>query len=513
LQPEDARERSLNKSRFARGAVRVAVIGAGLGGMAAAVRLAAAGVEVDVFEQASVTGGKAASLSVGGYRFDTGPSLLTMPFVFEKLFKEAGARMEDALELVPLEPLSTNLFADGTVLRDFRDTEAFARAVSAFSPSDAGNLRRYLDHAKRIYESAAGIFLFQGMREALLSGSVRFRDLAALTRLDAFRSLHRAHARYFKDHRVVQLFDRYATYNGSDPYRAPATLAIIPAVEYGLGGFTVRGGIVQVPRAFEALGRKLGVRFHLGQGVHRILLEAGRAVGVEAGELEIPADAVVTNADVLSTYRRLLPGVRDRLGRRYERMTPSSSALVFLWGIRGCFPELSVSNVFFSADYRAEFEDLFVHARCPRDPTVFVSITSKVNPADAPPRRENWFVLVNAPADNDQDWGAETDRVRAAVHTRISSALGTDVARLVETETVLTPRDIEQRTSSARGSLYGISSNSRLSAFLRHPNRHPRIRGLYFCGGSAHPGGGMPLVTLSGMIAADLLLKDGRKRA
>jgi len=492
--------------------VRAVVIGAGLGGMAAAVRLAAAGVEVDVFEQASVAGGKAASLSIGGYRFDTGPSLLTMPFVFEKLFKEAGGSLEDALELVPLEPLCTNFFADGTVLRDSADREAFTREVAALSPADAGSLQRYHDHGKRIYDSTAGIFLFKSIQEALLHGGVRFRDLTALARLDALRSFHRANSAYFKDARLVQLFDRYATYNGSDPYRAPATLAIIPAVEYGFGGFTVKGGIVQVPRAFEALGRKLGVRFHLGRRVQRILLEAGRAVGLMAGGREIPADAVVTNADVLSTYRFLLPGVRDRLGRRYERLAPSTSALVFLWGIRGSFSELSVSNVFFSADSRAEFEDLFFHRRCPRDPTVFVNITSKVNPADAPPQRENWFVLVNAPADRGQDWSTEIERVRAAVHARIRSALRTDAARLVETEVVLTPRDIARQTSSMRGSLYGVASNSRLSAFLRHPNRHPRIRGLYFCGGSAHPGGGMPLVTLSGMIAAELLLKDRRKR-
>ena len=487
--------------------MRVAVIGAGIGGMAAAIRLARAGAEVEIFEQSPVSGGKAASFSSAGYRFDTGPSLLTMPFVFERLFEDAGAGLKDFLELVPLEPLSTNFFADGTVLRDSADRTEFALALGTASMGDRRSLDLYLDHGKRIYEATAGLFLFQSIREALFHGGLRLKDLAALAHLDAFRSLHSAHTVFFQDPRLVQLFDRYATFNGSDPFRAPATLAIIPAVEYGFGGFTVKGGIIEVPRAFEALAGRLGAHFHFNSRVDRIFVSGGRARGIVSRGREIEADAVVTNADVLSTYRSLLPEVRDRLQGRYERLEPSTSALVFLWGVRASFPMLSVSNIFFSSDYKAEFRDLFTRRVCPSDPTVFVNITSKINPEDAPAGGENWFVMVNAPADDGQDWRSETSRTRTAVLSRLRSALGRDVEELVESESVLTPPDIEQRTSSSRGSLYGISSNSRVSAFLRHPNRHPRIRGLYFCGGSAHPGGGMPLVTLSGMITADLLLK------
>ena len=493
--------------------MRVAVIGAGLGGMAAAIRLASAGVGVDVFEQSAVPGGKAASLSLCGYRFDTGPSLVSMPFVFERLFRDAGARLADYLELLPLEPLTTNFFPDGTVLRDYSDRGKMAEALSAASMGNRRMLDRYLDHGKRLYDATAHLFLFRSLAEAIRGGGLGAKDLVALARLDAFRSLHRAHTRFFRDPRLIQLLDRYATYNGSDPYHAPATLAIIPAVEYGFGGFTASGGIIAIPRAYEALARKLGVRFHLGTRVDRILVTANRARGVRCGGQDIEADAVVTNADVLATYRRLLPHVADRLARRYERLQPSTSGLVFLWGITSSFPELSVSNVFFPRDYRAEFEDLFTRRRCPTDPTVFVTITSKTVPGDAPPGRENWFVLVNAPADDGQDWLAEVSRVRSAALWRLRSALGRDVESLIEAEAVRTPQDIERETSSARGSLYGVSSNSRLSAFLRHPNRHPRIGGLYFCGGSAHPGGGMPLATLSGMIAADLLLRYEKARA
>ena len=486
----------------------VAVVGAGLGGMAAAIRLRRAGLEVDVFEQSDAVGGKAASVSRGGYTFDTGPSLLTMPFVFRLLFEEAGERLDDHLDLVPLEPLCTNIFSDGSVLRDSSNREEFGRELARISSDPPEALYRYLDHGLRIYDSSAHLFLFQGIQEAILRGGARFRDALALPRLDALRSLHRANAASFRDPRLVQLFDRYATYNGSDPWRAPATLAIIAAVEYGFGGFSVRGGIRQVPRAYERLARKLGVRFHLGRRVERIVVENGRTTGIRVEGGALGFNAVVTNADVLSTYRHLLCDPRERLARRYERLEPSTSGLIFLWGIRGEFSELSVSTMFFPNDYRAEFRDLFELSRCPADPAVFVNVTSKVSGTpDAPPGCENWFVMVNAPVDRGQDWREEASRVRAAILSRLKKLLGRDVGGLIEVEEVITPVDIERRTGSTRGSLYGISSNSRLAAFLRHPNRHPRIRGLYFCGGSAHPGGGMPLVTLSGMIAADLLLK------
>ena len=377
--------------------ITVAVVGAGLGGMAAAVRLARAGAEVEVFEQSPGPGGKAASRSASGYRWDTGPSLLTMPFVFRRLFEEAGERLEEHLTFLPLEPLCTNFFPDGTVLRDYSDQGKFAAELRRLSVDPPESLDRYLAHGKRIYDASAHLFLFQSIQETLRGSGVSPRDLLALTRLDALRSLHSANASFFNDPRLVMLFDRYATFNGSNPYRAPATLAIIPAVEYGFGGFTVREGIHTIPLAYERLGRKLGVRFRFDCRVEHILVDGMRARGVRAGGEDLPFDAVVSNADVLSTYRTLLPGLRDRLGRRYERLEPSTSGLVFLWGVKAAFPEMSVSSIFFPDDYSAEFRDLFERRRCPVDPTVFVNVSSKVTLEDAPRGHENWFVLVNAP--------------------------------------------------------------------------------------------------------------------
>jgi len=222
---------------------------------------------------------------------------------------------------------------------------------------------------------------------------------------------------------------------------------------------------------------------------------------------------VVSNADVLRTYEDLLEDPQARLARRYQALEPSSSGLVFFWGMKDSFPELGVNNIFFSGDYPREFHELFAERICPTDPTVYVNITSKVTPEDAPAGCENWFILINAPCNVGQDWQAEAAASRGRALSRLQRALGRSVEGVIATEEVMTPQDIEKNTGSRLGSLYGISSNTSMAAFLRHPNRSRRYRGLYFCGGSVHPGGGMPLAILSGKIASDLIQRhEGGKR-
>jgi diapolycopene oxygenase len=250
------------------------------------------------------------------------------------------------------------------------------------------------------------------------------------------------------------------------------------------------------------------VEIRYGERVDRIVTEGRVATGVETGGRYVRADAVVSNVDVSVTYPELLRDENARQLRRYRRLEPSSSGLVYYWGVRGPFAELTVNNIFFSPDYRREFASIFDEHRLPDDPTVYVNITSKVTPEDAPPGGENWFILVNAPYVGRQDWAAESARMRETVVRRLSDSLGRDVAAAIDEEGVMTPADIERKTMSYRGALYGIASNTRLASFARHPNRSPDYRGLYFCGGSAHPGGGMPLVMLSGKIAADLIRYD-----
>jgi len=486
----------------------VAVIGAGLGGLSAAARLAHAGLQVAVYERAEGPGGKAGTLEIDGFRFDTGPSLVTMADVLGEPFRDCGRDPDDYLALSRLEPICNYFWPDGTTLSSHHDVEAFGREVEASTRDGAEELRRYLRYSQRIYDVAGEQFLFKSISEgsSLLNWST-FKALLRSYRMDVRRTMHKANASFFEDPKMVQLFDRYATYNGSNPYWMPATFNLIQHVEYGLGAYTVDGGIHSIPKALERLAREEGAEFHYGTEVERILLEGRRVTGLRTAGGDLEVDAVVSNADVVHTYRRLLGETTSRPARRYDRLEPSSSALVFYWGIKDTFDQLDIHNILFSPDYAEEFRDLFERKRVPEEPTVYIHVMSKHVPTDAPPGCEAWFTMVNAPHVAGQDWVAELARTREAVKTRVEAALGIELDGLIACEEALTPPDIEARTSSNRGALYGISSNTRMSAFVRQRNRSKHYRGLFFAGGSAHPGGGMPLAVLSGKIAAGLVLR------
>ncbi len=489
---------------MAHGTGSTAVIGGGLGGLSAAIRLAFQGRRVTLFEQADVCGGKAGLLVRDGFTFDTGPSLLTLPEVFDNLFASCGRDRRDYLSFIPLSPLTGYWFDDGTCFASDR--------VDAFTDTLTGNLevsetqvRGFFDYARNIYETAGGIFLTNSLHEPATYRSRQvLASLLRIGRIDPFRTMEQGIRRFFTDPRAVQLFCRYATYNGSDPYQVPAALNNIAYVEHGLGGYAVDGGIYAVVNALVALAEELGVEIRTSSRVEEVKTSGGNISGVRAGGTSYQCDTVVSGIDVLQLYD-LLDDREAPQAARFRSLAPSTSGAVFYWGMDRQFSEMGVHSVFFSRDYKAEFSQLHGEFRLPEDPTVYVNITSKVNSEHAPPGGENWFVLINAPPDDGRDWEALLPDLRQRVIRRISKGLGTDISKHIKAEETLTPRQIAEGTGSFRGSLYGISSNSRAAAFLRHPNRSKRWKGLYLCGGSVHPGGGMPLALLSGKIAAELI--------
>ncbi|WP_045689217.1 1-hydroxycarotenoid 3,4-desaturase CrtD [Hymenobacter sp. AT01-02] len=484
----------------------VAIIGAGIGGIATAVRLALAGHRVTVFEAQESFGGKMHQLELpGGYRFDGGPSLFTLPHLVDELFQLAGRNPQDYFRYQRLDPITQYFFPDGTHLTAWADEERFAAEVEQKLNVPAPAVREFLGRSRRAYEATADTFLQKSLHKAktYLSPDV-LKALSALPTLGLTSTMHQRHQEAFpREPRLVQLFDRFATYNGSDPYQAPATLSLIPHLEHGLGAFYPEGGIYAIAESLVKLASELGVQFRYQEPVVEILTAGPRVTGVRTTQDVYDMSLVVSNMDVVPTYRRLLPG--RPAPERTLRQPRSSSALIFYWGIGRRFSELGVHNIFFSDDYKREFDAIFQQKTIADDPTVYINITSGHSPADAPPGHENWFVMVNVPHDQGQDWSALVQRTRQAVLSRLSYALGTNIEPLIRAEHVWDPPGIELRTSSFGGALYGSSSNNTLAAFLRHPNFSRQIDGLYFCGGSVHPGGGIPLCLLSARIVSDLI--------
>lgn len=486
---------------------RCAVIGGGIGGLSAALLLAHKGFRVDLFDGQHSPGGKALSTEKDGFRFDTGPTLFTMPFVLENIFKATGRTLGDYLELVPLEEITRYFYPDGTRFRAYRDMKRYYEEAKRAFTDPPQSLARFFSYCKTIYDLTADIFLFTPFQEwkDLILDRYRWSRLPEQWKMDPLRSMHRANRRFFSDPRLVQLMDRFATFNGSSPYRVPATLNIVAHVEH-MGAFVPAKGIRRIPEALQKAGAEEGVVYHFDMPVTKIVRRGRQVTGIECGVRKYDFDIVVSNSDVYHTYMELLGRPNMLPALKYRFLKPSTSALVFYWGIQGTEDLLATHNILFSENYRKEFRDLLMRKICPEDPTVYIYISSRFNPEDAPKGSENWYVMINAPyLHKKQDWGKEIERSRERILEKIRGTLGIDIENRIVMEEVLTPEDIEKRTLSRQGSIYGISSNNTVAAFLRQRNRSTQFKGLYFCGGSATPGGGIPLAMLSGKITADLI--------
>lgn len=482
------------------------IIGSGIAGIATAIRLATLGYHVEVFEKNTYPGGKLSEINLNGFRFDAGPSLFTLPELVEELYRLAGKPAHKYFHYIRLPKITEYFFANGKRLTAYADPEKFAQEASEKLGEPAENVLSYLKESKELFEMTEPVFLKKSLHR--LSTYLSLDTLKAflqLHRLDNFRSLHRANEQSFKTAEMIQLFNRYATYNGSNPFVAPATLKVIPHLEFGIGAFFPTKGMYHITQSLVDLAREVGVKFHFGSEVSEIYLDGKYANGIIANGQKVRADIVVSNMDIVATYRKLLKNVRPP--QKLLSQTKSSSAIIFYWGIQKTFPQLDLHNIFFSSDYEEEFRKIFIEKKLADDLTVYVNISSKYLPTDAPRGCENWFVMINAPANEGQDWDSLIAHAKKVILEKLSRHLEVSLADLIVAETTLDPRTIESKTSSSQGALYGNSSNTPYAAFFRHPNFSQQIRNLYFCGGSVHPGGGIPLSLLSAKIVGDLVSK------
>ena len=489
----------------------VIIIGSGIAGMGTAIRLAVQGFSVSVYEKNSHPGGKISTFEKMNYTFDEGPSLFTQPQNVEELFKLAGVPIKEyfTYEAVPLS--CKYFFRDGLSIDAWTDAARFDDELHEKLSELPGAVRTYLSRSGKLYENIGQVFLHHSLhkRDAWINSKV-FKALRAVRYPYLFSTLDHFNRRQFSSPEAIQLFNRYATYNGSNPYLAPAMLSLIPHLEMNQGTFYPHGGMISITNSLYNLAKLKGVEFHFNSPVQRIINHEGRVKGVVVNGQNLGAEIVISNGDIYFTAKELLRD--DGWSKKLLRQERSSSAVIFYWGINREFPELHLHNIFFSRDYKTEFESIFKKGNLTTDPTIYINITKKMEDSMAPSGKENWFVMVNAPANTGQDWKELKETLRSNVIGILNRALGVDMEQLIETEQTADPVSIEKQTGSYRGSLYGTSSNSKLAAFFRPANFSSTIKGLYFCGGSVHPGGGIPLCLQSASIVAALIAKAEKKK-
>jgi phytoene desaturase len=478
------------------------VVGSGIAGLASALRLAKKNCEVQVFESSPHAGGKIHSFSNTGFRFDFGPSLFTMPHLVDELFELFDIDPKSKFEYLKKDVICNYFWDDGTRFSAPADEQKFIEQAATTFSTNKKTLGNYLKQNGIKYDLTAPIFLNKSLHSWRTYLSIpTLRTLFQSHKLDLSSTLDKVNKKHFSNPKLIQLFNRYATYNGSSPYATSGIMSMIPHLEMSLGTYFPKGGMHEISQSLYRLALEVGVNFNFNEPVLKINHDEKQVLGVTTSTAAYQADMVVSNMDIFSTFKKLIPQANQP--KRILRQERSSSAIIFYWGIDRSFPDLDLHNIFFSNDYKSEFDCIFKKHKLHNDPTIYINITSKEKKDDAPNGCENWFVMINTPHDAGQNWPELLNQSRANIIRKLNHVLHIEIEKHIVIEDTNDPIQIEQLTGSHLGSLYGTSSNSTLSTFLRHSNFSCQFENLFFCGGSVHPGGGIPLCLLSAKIATD----------
>ena len=491
---------------------RVVIVGGGLAGLSSACTLAARGYAVTLLEKNPWLGGKAARLERDGFSFDMGPTILIMPSVLRRIFDEAGRRLEDYLDLLPLEPQWRSFFDDGSVLDLWGDVDRMGRHVDEIAPGSGPGYRDFLDLSERLHSISERYFLWRSVESVRdtfdLGGSFEPSVLRDLLALRMGRSAAATVRRHIPDARVAQMVDHFNQYVGSAPAASPAVLCGIGHMQTSEGVWYPRGGTRAIPEALIRLAQELGVDLRPGVDVRRIVTRRGRVEGVETTSGYLPAAAVVSNSDAIRTYTELLAG--EGAPRDARRREPACSGVVLYLGLRERYEHLAHHDFVFSRDHEEEFDAIYRRGEPAPDPTCYLCAPAATEAEVAPPGGEALYVLVHTPWLRDHhDWKHMLPRYRRVILDKLARTAGLDdLEDRIVTEAALTPQDIHERYRVLRGAIYGLASHGLWNGAFKPGNRSRNVEGLYLAGGAAHPGPGMPMVLMSGWIAADALDSD-----
>lgn len=496
----------------------VIVIGSGLGGLTAACTLAARGYRVSVFEKNDWTGGKACVHEEKGFRFDMGPTILTIPSVLKQVFSEAGEKMEDHLDLVRLDPQWRCFFHDRSVLDLSEKLEGMKQNLQAFSnnPSDVSGYERFLIEAQKLHDITKDFFFWRPVGDVfdIMDKKAMFNlnSLKSFLSMRPHQSVFQCVRSFVKDERVAQMLDHFVQYVGSSPEASPAVLCGIAHMQTQEGVWYPMGGTRAVPVELRKLAERLGVTFHTGNRITAINRTGDRVTGVtdESGKSH-EATAVVSNMDSVRTHRELLRGrplANFEARREYE---PACSGVVLYLGLKERYEQLAHHDFIFSQSPEEEFHHIYERGEPAPDPSAYIAAPAITEPGVAPKGGEALYVLVHTPyLRPHHNWKEMLPGYRKAIFKKLADAAGMDdLEERIVCEHVLTPQDIHDRYAVLNGAIYGLASHGKVTGAFKPTNRSPDLEGLYLAGGAAHPGPGMPMAMMSGWIAADALDKDG----
>lgn len=496
------------------GTLPVGIVGAGLGGLAAACTLAARGHKVILFDKNEWLGGKAALLEQDGFRFDMGPTILTVPDVLGRVFTEAGRRMSDYLDLRRLDPQWRCFFEDGSVLDLQEDVPGMARVIADYAPGSEQGYVDFIGMSAKLHEVSEKFFFWksvEGIGDTLEFKGMNLATLRDVLSLRMGTSVAAQIRKRVPDARVSQMLDHFVQYVGSSPYASPAVLCSIAHMQTQKGVWYPMGGTRAVPKALEQLAGELGVDLRPGTGVAAILSENGRVTGVrtEGGET-VRLSAVVSNMDSVRTYNELVGGkAQASFARRWKR-DPACSGVVLYLGLDRRYDHLAHHDFVFSRDPEEEFDWIYNKGEPAPDPTCYIAAPSGTEPGVAPPGGEALYVLVHTPfLRPHHDWSKMFPAYRQVILDKLARcAAMPDLQQRIVFERHLTPQDIHERYRVLQGAIYGLASHGKVNGAFKPGNRSRDLAGLYLAGGAAHPGPGMPMVLMSGWIAADSLAQD-----